>query len=47
MIAKTCARCGRVLKATTPRIYSRWTHHYYCAAVKQCAKRAARKKVAA
>jgi len=42
---KRCARCGRVIKPSTPRIYSRFTHAWYCANVKQCAKRAKRKKV--
>lgn len=38
-----CARCGRRLNADAPRVYSAWTHSYYCAAVNRCAKRAKRK----
>src|SRR3954462_12512773 len=38
---KTCARCG--VKLGDWRIYSRWTHNYYCVHPNPCARRAARR----
>lgn len=40
---KRCAVCGRLLPASRPRVYSRFTGAYYCVDDRACAKRAARK----
>jgi hypothetical protein len=39
---KRCARCGVRLRDL--RIYSRWTHSYYCVDDKACGKRARRRQ---
>lgn len=36
-----CTRCGKK-RAATEMIYSRWTHHRYCANLAECARRALR-----
>ncbi len=38
-----CSRCGRRLNADAPRIYSTWTHNYYCTSITKCGKRAKRR----
>lgn len=40
---KRCARCGIRLTANRPRVFSHFTHLYYCADISACEKRAARK----
>lgn len=49
MSVKTCARCGKRLPVSRPRVYSHFSGVYYCATFADCAKRAARRhrKVAA
>jgi hypothetical protein len=43
MSGKSCARCGRRLPADGLRVYSSFSHNYYCADIKACAKRARRR----
>lgn len=40
--AKQCARCGKRLPVSKPRIFSHFTHFYYCAEIDACSKRAAK-----
>ena len=42
MTVKTCARCGKRLPVDGLRVYSSFSHNYYCANVNACAKRARR-----
>jgi hypothetical protein len=45
MKTKSCARCGKRLSvAPDSRVYSRFTHSYYCANVGACSKRVRRRK---
>jgi hypothetical protein len=39
---KHCVRCGKRLPASRPRLFSRFSHSYYCADVDLCNRRVRR-----
>lgn len=39
---KRCARCGKRLPTSRPRVFSQFTRLYYCADIPACERRVAR-----